>query len=216
MDFPWVYGIASMVIAYLIGSIPTSVWWGKAFFGVDVREHGSRNAGATNTFRVLGSRAGVPVLLIDILKGFLPVRVLPNFTTLEADTAPWMWFRVALVMAAVIGHLYPVFAGFRGGKGVATSLGGVMAVHPGAAAICIGVFALVFFLSRYVSLGSLCAALSFPIGMAIVFQETSPVKIGFGIFLCVLVFFTHRQNIGRLLKGEEGRMTLAVRRDPGK
>ncbi len=216
MDFPWVYGITSMVIAYLIGSIPTSVWWGKAFFGVDVREHGSRNAGATNTFRVLGSRAGVPVLLIDILKGFVPVRVLPNFTQLEADTSPWMWFRVALVLAAVVGHLYPVFAGFRGGKGVATSLGGVLAVHPGAAAICMAVFAVVFFLSRYVSLGSLCAAVAFPLGMAIIFQETSPVKVGFGIVLCVLVFFTHRQNIGRLLKGEESRMTLAIRRDPGK
>ncbi|HNR55724.1 MAG TPA: glycerol-3-phosphate acyltransferase, partial [Flavobacteriales bacterium] len=122
MDFPWVYGIASMVIAYLVGSIPTSVWWGRAIFGVDVREHGSRNAGATNTFRVLGPRAGVPVLLIDILKGFVPVRVLPNFSDLQPDTAPWMWFRVALVGAAVIGHLYPVFASFKGGKGVATSL----------------------------------------------------------------------------------------------
>jgi glycerol-3-phosphate acyltransferase PlsY len=131
---------------------------------VDVREHGSHNAGATNTFRVLGPKAGVPVLLIDILKGFLPVRLLPNFTELEPDTAPWMWFRVALVSAAVIGHLYPVFAGFKGGKGVATSLGGVLAVHPGAAAICVAVFAVVFLLSRYVSLGSLCAAVAFPIG----------------------------------------------------
>ena len=154
MDFPWVYGTIAMAIAYLVGSIPTSVWWGRAFFGIDVREHGSRNAGATNTFRVLGPKAGVPVLLIDILKGFLPVRLLPNFTELEPDTAPWMWFRVALVSAAVIGHLYPVFAGFKGGKGVATSLGGVLAVHPGAAAICVAVFAVVFLLSRYVSLGS--------------------------------------------------------------
>ena len=213
MDFPWVYGTASMVIAYLIGSIPTSVWWGKAFFGTDVREHGSRNAGATNTFRVLGPKAGAPVLLIDILKGFVPVRVLPNFSQLEADTAPWMWFRVALVLATVLGHLYPVFAGFKGGKGVATSLGGVLAVHPGAAAICILVFAAVFLLSRYVSLGSLCAAVAFPLAVALLYQETNAVKVGFAIVLCILVFFTHRENIGRLIRGEENRMSLAGRSD---
>lgn len=214
MDFPWVYGIASMVIAYLVGSIPTSVWWGKAFFGTDVREHGSRNAGATNTFRVLGPQAGVPVLLIDILKGFLPVRVLPNFSELPVDQSPWMWFRVALVAAAVIGHLYPVFAGFKGGKGVATSLGGVLAVHPGAAAICIGVFAIVFLLSRYVSLGSLCAAVAFPIAIISIYREFSAVKIGFAIVLCLMVFYTHRENIGRLIRGEENRMSLAGRRNP--
>lgn len=213
MDFPWVYGIAAMVIAYLIGSIPTSVWWGKAFFAVDVREHGSRNAGATNTFRVLGAKAGVPVLIIDILKGFLPVRLLPNLTDLEPDTAPWMWLRVALVGAAVIGHLYPVFAGFKGGKGVATSLGGVLAVHPGAAAICVLVFAIVFFLSRYVSLGSLCAAVAFPLAVILIYKEFSAVKIGFAVVLCLLVFYTHRENIGRLLRGEENRMSLAARRD---
>lgn len=211
MDFPWVYGISAMVIAYLIGSIPTSVWWGKVFHGVDVREHGSRNAGATNTFRVLGPKAGVPVLIIDILKGFLPVRILPNFTDLVPDTAPWMWFRVALVGAAVLGHLYPVFAGFKGGKGVATSLGGVLAVHPGAAGICVAVFAVVFYLSRYVSLGSLSAALAFPLAVVLVFHEFSAVKIGFAVFLCLLVFYTHRENIGRLIRGQENRMSLAGR-----
>lgn len=211
MEFPWVYGIASMVIAYLVGSIPTSVWWGRAFFGVDVREHGSRNAGATNTFRVLGPKAGAPVLLIDILKGFLPVRLLPNFTDLVPDAAPWMWFRVALVGAAVIGHLYPVFAGFKGGKGVATSLGGVLAVHPGAAAICVVVFAVVFLLSRYVSLGSLCAAVAFPLAVILVYKEFSAVKIGFAVVLCLLVFYTHRENIGRLIRGEENRMSAGGR-----
>lgn len=213
MEFPWVYGIASMVIAYLVGSVPTSVWWGRAFFGLDVREHGSRNAGATNTFRVLGAKAGVPVLLIDILKGFLPVRVLPNFTELVPDTAPWMWFRLALIGASVVGHLYPVFAGFKGGKGVATSLGGVLAVHPGAAAICMAVFAVVFLLSRYVSLGSLCAAVAFPLALTLIYKELSPVKIGFAVLLCLLVFYTHRENIGRLVRGQENRMSLAGRRD---
>lgn len=208
MDFPWVYGTFGMVAAYLCGSIPTSVWWGRAFHGVDVREHGSKNAGATNTFRVLGAKAGIPVLFIDILKGFLPVRLIPNFSGLEPDSGPWMWFRVALVMASVVGHLYPVFAGFRGGKGVATSLGGILAVHPGAAGICVLVFAVVFGLSRYVSLGSICAALSYPLAVLLIFHETSPVKIGFAIVLCLMVIYTHRQNIDRLLKGEENRMSL--------
>lgn len=211
MDFPWVYGSIAMVIAYLCGSVPTSVWWGKAFFGVDVREQGSRNAGATNTFRVLGPQAAVPVLLIDVLKGFLPVRLLPNLTDIQPDTAPWMWFRVALVLAAVVGHLYPVLAGFRGGKGVATSLGGVLAVHPGAAGICVAVFAIVFLVSRYVSLSSLAAAVAFPLAVAVVFREPSPIKVGFAIVLCLLVFYTHRENIGRLLRGEENRLSLAGR-----
>jgi acyl phosphate:glycerol-3-phosphate acyltransferase len=211
MEFPWVYGILSMVLAYLSGSIPASVWWGRAFHKTDIREHGSRNAGATNTFRVLGWRAGVPVLLIDIAKGFLPVRLLPNFTDLEVDSVPWMLFRVSLVLAAVLGHLYPVFAGFKGGKGVATSLGGIMAVHPGAAGICIVVFAIVFGLSQYVSLGSLSAALAFPLAVILLFREISGIKIGFAILLCLMVFYTHRQNIGRLLRGEENRMGLAGR-----
>ena len=214
MDFPWVYGTVAMVVAYLFGSIPTSVWWGRAFHGIDVREHGSRNAGATNTFRVLGWRAGVPVLLIDVLKGFVPVRLLPNLTELQPDTAPWMWLRVALAIAAVVGHLYPVFAGFRGGKGVATSLGAVLAIHPGAAGICVGAFVLVFLLSKYVSLGSLVAAVVFPLAMAFIYNETSTVKVGFGVVLCIMVFYTHRTNIGRLLRGEENRMNLAGRSGP--
>ena len=211
MSFPWAYGLTALIIAYLFGSIPSSVWWGRYFHGIDVREHGSRNAGATNTFRVLGWKAGVPVLLMDIAKGFIPVRILPNFSGLDPDTAPWMWLRVALVLATVIGHLYPVFAGFKGGKGVATSLGGVLAVHPGAAGICVGVFALVFLISRYVSLGSLSAAIAFPLAMSILFQESSPVKVGFAVVLCVMVFYTHRENIGRLWRGEENRMDLAGR-----
>jgi acyl phosphate:glycerol-3-phosphate acyltransferase len=215
MEFPWVYSLAAVVIAYLFGSIPTSVWWGKAFHGIDVRDHGSRNAGATNTFRVLGWRSGVPVLVIDIAKGFIPVRMLPNFSGLEPDTPEWMWLRVTLVIAAVVGHLYPVFSGFRGGKGVATSLGGILAVHPGAAAICVGVFTLVFLASRYVSLGSLLAAVTFPVAMFLVFHETSFVKLGFSIVLCLVVVYTHRQNIGRLIRGEENRMSLAGRNAPG-
>lgn len=211
MDFPWVYGVTAMVISYLCGSIPTSVWWGRTFHGIDVREHGSLNAGATNTFRVLGPNAGIPVLLIDVLKGFAPVRLLPAWSGLEPHSDAWTLLRVALVLAAVLGHLFPVFAGFRGGKGIATSLGGVLAIHPGSALICVGVFVLVFWARRYVSLASLCAAVAFPLSVAFIYRETSGVLLGFSIVLCTLVFYTHRRNIGRLLRGEEGRLRLAGR-----
>lgn len=208
MEFPWMFGVTAMVVSYLCGSMPSSVWWGKGFFGVDVREHGSNNAGATNTFRVLGPKAGVPVLFLDVLKGFLPVRLLPLWSGAEPFSDAWTLLRVLLVLAAVLGHLYPVFAGFRGGKGIATSLGGVLAIHPGSALLCIVVFFLVFSASRYVSLASLSAAVAFPLAVTFVFHEPSQVLRWFAVVLCAVVFFTHRHNIGRLLKGNENRMTL--------
>lgn len=211
MEFPWTYGITAMVISYLCGSIPSSVWWGKGFHGIDVRQHGSRNAGATNTFRVLGPKAGIPVLILDVLKGFLPVRLLPLWSGTEPYSDAWTLLRVLLVSAAVIGHLYPVFAGFRGGKGIATSLGGVLAIHPGSAFICVAVFFIVFYFSRYVSLSSLVAAVTFPLAVTFIYREPSVVLKVFSLLLCVTVFYTHRQNIGRLLKGTEGRMNFLGR-----
>ena len=211
MDFPWTYGLTAMAIAYICGSIPTSVWWGKAFYGIDVRQHGSPNAGATNTFRVLGPKAGLPVLLLDVLKGFLPVRLLPLWSGCEPYSDAWTLLRVLLVSAAVLGHLYPLFAGFRGGKGIATSLGGVLAIHPGSALICIAVFFIVFLISHYVSLSSLVAAVAFPLAIMLVFREPSVVMRIFAISLCLVVYYTHRQNIARLIKGNEGRMTFTGR-----
>lgn len=211
MDFPWTYGLAAMAISYLCGSIPSAVWWGKAFHGLDVREHGSHNAGATNTFRVLGPRAGIPVLLLDVAKGFLPARLLPIWSGFEPYSDAWALLRVLLVSAAVIGHLYPVFAGFRGGKGIATSLGGVLAIHPGSALICIAVFFVVFIATRFVSLSSLVAAVAFPLSVMLVFREPGMVLRVFAIALCIVVFYTHRQNIGRLLKGNEARMDVLGR-----
>lgn len=208
MEFPWLFGSAAMAISYLSGSLPSSVWWGKAFYGIDVREHGSHNAGATNTFRVLGPKAGIPVLVLDVLKGFLPVRLLPFWSGMEPYSDAWTLLRVLLVLSAVVGHLYPVFAGFRGGKGIATSLGGVLAIHPGAALICIVVFFIVFLATRYVSLSSLAAAVAFPLAVTLVFREQGEVLRWFAVVLCAMVFFTHRQNIGRLLKGNENRMSF--------
>ena len=214
MEFPWTYGVTAMAISYLCGSVPTAVWWGRTFHGIDVREHGSRNAGATNTFRVLGPKAGVPVLIIDVLKGFLPVRLLPLWSGAAPYSDAWNLLRVLLVLAAVVGHLYPVFANFRGGKGIATSLGGVLAVHPGSALACIVVFMIVWVLSRYVSLASLSAALTFPLAVVFLFRERSEVLIIFSIALCAMVFFTHRQNISRLLAGNENRIAPFGRSTP--
>ncbi len=161
-----------------------------------------------------GPKAGLPVLLLDVLKGFLPVRLLPLWSGSEPYSDAWTLLRVLLVSAAVLGHLYPLFAGFRGGKGIATSLGGVLAVHPGSALICIAVFFIVFLISHYVSLSSLVAATAFPMAILLVFHEPSVVMRVFALVLCLLVFFTHRQNIARLIKGTEGRMSFLGRSTP--
>lgn len=201
------YGL-SILIAYLFGSIPTAVWVGKAWYGVDVREHGSKNAGATNTFRVLGKKPGVIVLLVDIAKGILATlgpRILPIEGVEASDVTNAVVFAA---LAAVIGHVLPVFAGFRGGKGVATSLGVIIGVHPATAGICLLAFLVIFIVSKFVSLGAICAALLFPAVLVFVFKEESPVLIGFACVLSAAVIFAHRKNIKRLLAGNENKMNL--------
>ena len=195
-------------MAYLLGSIPTAVWLGKAKYGLDVREHGSNNAGATNTYRVLGKKPGIVVLTIDILKGFIAV-LLP-FILLDYTWGSDEIIEIQLVCAllAVMGHVLPVFAGFNGGKGVATSLGVIIGVHPAAAGICIGLFLIVFLSSNFVSLGAIIAAISFPISVVFIFGATSPFLIVFSIVLSAAVVFAHRKNIGRLLSGTESKMNL--------
>lgn len=199
----------NVIIAYLIGSIPTAVWVGKYFHGIDIREHGSKNAGATNTFRVLGKKSGWFVLMVDILKG------------VAAATLPY-WFQSQLIgfkdellimqlsasFSAVFGHVFPIFAGFRGGKGVATSLGIVIGLNPFAAAICLGVFLIVFLISKYVSLGAITAAFVFPFVSYFIIKNDIRIMIIFSIVLSFLVIIAHRKNISRLLKGEENKMNL--------
>jgi len=201
-------------LAYILGSIPTAVWWGKAFYGVDVRQQGSGNSGATNTFRVLGRKAGIPVLLIDMLKGFLACKLVwfGNQAGL-AGSNDELLLMVLLGMVAIIGHLYPVFAGFRGGKGVATSFGMVLALEPTAAGVALAVFLLVFGLSHYVSLGSLTAAFSFPIVTLLILQHDKMVMVVFSLVLACLVVLTHRKNIVRLLNGTENKIYLFGRRN---
>lgn len=203
--------IATTVVAYLLGSIPTAVWYGQGFFGVDVRQHGSGNAGATNTFRVLGKRAGTVVMLVDVLKGYTAAILSSILWFSDVITEKEiLTFEIVFGIVAVLGHLYPIFAGFKGGKGVATLLGMVLAIHPEMALICIGIFLLVVIASQYVSLGSILAALAFPVLLLLqIFgQEESPLLIVFGFVMFLLVVLTHKKNIRRLLHGQESRTVL--------
>ena len=184
------------------------MWLGKAKYGLDVREHGSNNAGATNTFRVLGKKPGIIVLTIDIFKGLIAV-LLP-YILLDHQWGSDKLIEIQLVCAliSVVGHVLPIFAGFNGGKGVATSLGVIIGVHPQAAGICILLFLIFFISSNYVSLGAIVGAISFPISVIFIFGATSPFLIAFSIILSFAVIFAHRKNIGRLLSGTENKMNL--------
>ncbi len=206
-----VNAIIALLAAYLFGSIPTAVWLGQAFYGVDVREYGSGNAGATNTFRVLGAKPGLAVMIIDILKGFTATN-LAYFIGLSITGPPnsvlFINYQLALGVIAVIGHLFPVLAGFRGGKGVATLFGMILAVHFQAAILCVAVFSLVLILTRYVSLSSIAAGFTFPFSIVFVFHSSVKSVLLYGICICVLILVTHQKNIERLLKGTESKISL--------
>ncbi|PKR79530.1 acyl-phosphate glycerol 3-phosphate acyltransferase [Brumimicrobium salinarum] len=195
-------------IAYLLGSIPTAVWIGRLKYDIDVRKHGSKNAGATNTFRVLGKKAGVFVLTIDILKGVLAVLI--PFLTLSYtwNNDHLIHLKIVSGIFVVIGHIFPVFVGFRGGKGVATSLGVVLGVHPQAAAICIVLFLIVFISSNYVSLGAIVASISFPLLIEFLFKNDNLSLLIFSITLSSAVIALHHRNIKRLIEGNENKMNL--------
>lgn len=192
-----------IVAAYLLGSIPTSVWFGKAFRGLDLREHGSKNAGATNAFRVLGTPIGITVLVLDMLKGFLAVSLAHVQNAFAPGTESWMLLRIGLGLVAVSGHIFPVFAGFRGGKGVATVTGVALALHPFAALAAMGIYAMVFLFTRISALGSLTAVLTYPVWIIWVFRTEYLVLRLFSLAVVILVLITHRSNILRLVQGQE-------------
>lgn len=203
--------VGTGMVAYLLGSIPTAVWYGQGFFGIDIRQHGSGNAGATNVFRVLGKRAGTIVMLVDVMKGYTATILAPLLWYVGVITnAEILTFKIVFGFIAIIGHLYPVFARFKGGKGVASLLGMVLAIHPEMALVCIGIFLLVVTTSQYVSLGSMLAALAFPVLLLLrIFgQKESPLLIVFGFIVFLMVVLTHQKNIGRLWRGQENRTVL--------
>lgn len=190
-------------LSYLLGSLATAVWAGKLFHGIDVREHGSGNAGATNVIRILGWKTGVPVLLIDVLKGWTAA-MLPVFFNLAGDgTAALVNYKIIAGIAAVTGHIFPVFAGFRGGKGVATISGVLLAVHPLLTVSCLGIFSTVLLITGYVSVSSMVAGIAFPILLLGVFDTQSLFFKVFSVIVALSLLITHRKNIKRLIKGEE-------------
>ncbi|MBS7564597.1 glycerol-3-phosphate 1-O-acyltransferase PlsY [Mucilaginibacter sp. Bleaf8] len=206
-----IYSVLVLILAYLFGSIPTAVWIGQAFYGIDVREYGSGNAGATNTFRVLGKKAGIPVMLIDILKGWTATNLaylIGVSTTGNHHSAAFVNYELALGVTAVMGHLFPVFAGFRGGKGIASLFGMVLAINLQAALLCVGVFIVVLLITRYVSLSSIVAGFMYPIGVTFIFPVYIKSVIIYGMCICVLILVTHQKNIERLLKGTESKVNL--------
>lgn len=201
--------IVLTIFGYLIGSIPTAIWLGKKIHGIDIREHGSKNAGATNTFRVFGKKLGWVVLIIDIFKGTL-ASSLPLFFSeyYMGYKDEQLILQLTTSFAAVFGHVFPVFAEFKGGKGVATSLGIVFGINPISAGICLFIFLVVFLFSRFVSLGAIIAAIMFPLISYYVVGDDTRIMIIFTIVLSSLVIVAHRHNISRLLKGEENKMNL--------
>jgi glycerol-3-phosphate acyltransferase PlsY len=202
-----------IIIAYLIGSVPTAVWVSKYYFGIDIRDYGSGNAGATNVYRVLGSKWGTFVMIADMLKGVIATSLyilLPYYLTDELDRTNFM---IGLGMASVIGHIFPIWAGFKGGKGVATLFGMALAIQPSVALTTVGVFLLVLYFTRFVSLSSILAGIAFMFLILFVFNEKETLYQIFACIVALLVVFTHKKNILRLLKGTESKVPILRYRD---
>jgi glycerol-3-phosphate acyltransferase PlsY len=204
-----------IIVAYLIGSIPTALIISKKFFGVDIRDYGSGNMGATNTFRVLGTRYGTVVMILDILKGAVAVGMynfLPYYFGSENELQRTN-FMIGLGLSAVVGHIFPIWANFKGGKGVATLFGMILAIQPIVALSCVGVFLLVLYLTRYVSLSSILASVFLPICVLWIWNEHEVLYRVFALIVALLVIFTHQKNIGRILRGVESRVPIFKNRD---
>lgn len=194
-----------LILAYLVGAIPTSIWVGKIFYKIDIRNFGSGNAGASNAIRVFGTPVGLFVLVFDMFKGYVAVNLVQLFSFLDPATPQYVNVQIILGIAAVLGHIYPVYAGFRGGKGVATVFGVLLALQPFATLCAAGVFLISFFITRYSSVGSILAGLSFPIWIIVVFKSENLQLNIFSILVGILLIYTHRKNVVRLWNGNENK-----------
>ena len=197
-----------VILAYLIGSIPTAVWISKSVFNIDIRDYGSGNAGATNTFRVLGSKWGSIVMLVDVTKGVIATSLyilIPYYLTNELARTNFM---IVLGLASVIGHIFPIWANFKGGKGVATLLGMALAIQPLVALLCLVVFLFTLIITRFVSLSSMLAGVAFMVLILFIFNEKETMYRLFAIIVALMVIVTHQKNITRLIKGTENKVPL--------
>ena len=205
--------IILIILAYIIGSIPTAVWVSKSVFGIDIRDYGSGNAGATNSFRVLGSKWGSFVMLVDVTKGIVATSLyilIPFYLNNELARTNFM---IALGMVAVIGHIFPIFANFRGGKGVATLLGMALAIQPMVALLCLVVFLITLLSTRFVSLSSILAGVAFMVLILFIFKEKETIYRLFAIIVAMMVVVSHQKNISRLMKGTENKVPIFKNRD---
>tara|TARA_A200000113_G_C8856557_1_gene351997 strand:+ start:414 stop:1010 length:597 start_codon:yes stop_codon:yes gene_type:complete len=197
----------------MLGSIPSAVWVGKFFHGIDIREHGSKNAGATNTFRVFGNKSGTIVLAMDILKGYaaasIPLLLSHMYIGFKDEV---LILQLTASFCAIMGHVFPVLAKFKGGKGVASTLGIIIAINPETAFICLGCFIVVFIVWKYVSLGAIVASVLFPFVSYFFMLEDARIMIIFSIMISLIVLFSHRKNMQRLLRGEENKMNFLKRK----
>mgnify|MGYP003252936835 CR=1 FL=1 len=213
--------VSMILIAYLLGSIPNAVWIGKKYYGIDIREHGSKNAGTTNMLRVLGRRAALPVFALDVLKGFVAVALLGLLKYDDNISDIWLInLKIIAVFAAVLGHIFPVFAHFKGGKGVATLVGAVLGIHPITVLLCFGVWFIILMITHYVSLASMIAGCCFPAFVLLSPKINHSVPlILFSLVIAALIIWTHRKNIERLKKGTESKIyiwrPIPVRRRTG-
>ena len=200
--------IGLIISAYLIGSLASAIWIGKIFHGIDVRDHGSGNAGFTNAVRVLGWKSGVPVFVLDVLKGYFAVSLIDLFHLYAEGTSPYVNLQLVLGAAALLGHIFPIYANFKGGKGVATLLGLLLGIVPEPTLICLGIFIVVFTTTRYVSVSSMLAGIAFPILVNFLFDYSILSLTIFSILVSVLLLLTHQKNIERLLRHEESRVSF--------
>jgi len=200
-----IINIIIIIVAYLLGSIPTSVWISRYFYHLDIREHGSGNAGTTNTFRVIGVKAGVIVFIVDILKGFLAVNLIHFTHYYIPHSGDYINIQLLLGIAALLGHIFPIYVGFRGGKGVATLFGVICAISLYPTLIMAGVFFVTLIITKYVSLSSMIAGLSFPFLIIVIFNTTTSSLVIFSLIIAILMLFTHQKNIERLLRKEESK-----------
>lgn len=184
-----------IVIAYLAGAVPTGYLAGKFFKGIDIREHGSKNPGATNVFRVVGTTAGIITFIVDALKGFLPVYIAAKYFSFG------QFFPIAVGLSAIAGHMWTIFLKFRGGKGVATGAGVFLALLPLPTLFALIIFAIVLFFTKYVSMGSIIAAFSLPV-FAILLNKPK-IHIFVSLIVAAAIILKHRSNIKKLIEGKE-------------
>jgi glycerol-3-phosphate acyltransferase PlsY len=213
MYFVW------LAAAYLLGSISSAVWVARTKHGINIREHGSGNAGATNILRVLGPKAALPVFIFDFLKGLVAVQFI-RFTILDSQMNPELYtgYEITLGICAVLGHIFPIFASFKGGKGVATVAGTLVAISPYPMLLVLTVFLATFLTTHYVSLSSIMAAITFPVfviflfGMLLMPDKTSLTLKCFSLIASAMIIITHRKNIKRLRNGTENKISFRKKR----